>query len=102
MAGLYEFPNAPGHLTEEEALQWAKKHQIAPIRIRPLEPAKHIFSHVEWHMTGYMIRVDELEQRDESLLFVDVKETEEKYPIPAAFLAYTKYMNIRLGNDRFA
>ena len=102
LAGLYEFPNAPGHLTEEEALQWAKKHQIAPIRIRPLEPAKHIFSHVEWHMTGYMIRVDELEQRDESLLFVDVKETEEKYPIPAAFLAYTKYMNIRLGNDRFA
>lgn len=101
LAGMYEFPNVPGHLTEEEALKWAKKHRIAPIRIQPLEPAKHIFSHVEWHMIGYVIRVDEWEQTDDSLLFVDVKETEEKYPIPAAFLAYTRYMRIRLGNERF-
>lgn len=101
LAGLYEFPNTPGHLTEEEALNWVKERGIMPIRIQPLEPAKHIFSHVEWHMIGYVIRVDELEQQEESLLFVDVKETEEKYPIPAAFLAYTRYMHIRLGNDRF-
>lgn len=101
LAGLYEFPNVEGHLAEEEALQWVKNHKISPIRIQPLEAAKHIFSHVEWHMTGYVIRVDELEQRDENLLFVDVKETEEKYPIPAAFSAYTKYMHIRLGNERF-
>lgn len=101
LAGLYEFPNTPGHLTEEEALNWAKDHRIKPIRIRPLEPAKHIFSHVEWHMSGYVIRVDELEQQEEDLLFVDVKETEEKYPIPSAFATYTRYMHIRLGNDRF-
>ena len=101
LAGLYEFPNVSGHLSEEEALQWAKEHHIVPIRIQSLEPAKHIFSHVEWHMTGFVIRVDELEQQDEHLLFVDVKETEEKYPIPAVFLAYTQYMHIRLGNERF-
>lgn len=101
LAGLYEFPNVEGHLSEEEALQWVKSHNIVPIRIQPLESAKHIFSHVEWHMTGYVIRVDELEQQDKELLFVDVKETEEKYPIPAAFVAYTKYMHIRLGNERF-
>lgn len=101
LAGLYEFPNVSGHLSEEEALQWAKEHHIVPIRIQPLEAAKHIFSHVEWHMTGFMIRVDELEQKEENLLFVDVKETEEKYPVPAAFSAYTGYMHIRLGNERF-
>lgn len=101
LAGLYEFPNVEGHLSEEEVPGWAKAHGIAAIRIQPLGPAKHIFSHVEWHMIGYVIRVDELEQQDDSLLFVDVKETEEKYPIPAAFLAYTKYMRIRLGNERF-
>ncbi len=101
LAGLYEFPNTPGHLTESEALDWAKAHKIKPIRIQPLQPAKHIFSHVEWHMIGYVIRVDELEQREEGLLFVDVKDTEESYPIPAAFAAYTRYMQIRLGNERF-
>jgi A/G-specific adenine glycosylase len=33
---------------------------------------------------------------------VEVDESEKKYPIPAAFGAYTKYMNIRLGNERYA
>lgn len=101
LAGLYEFPNTAGHLTEEEALEWVKEQKLSPIRIQKLEPAKHIFSHVEWHMNGYMIKVDELTQDKSGMLFVDVKDSEENYPIPAAFSAYTKYMNIRLGNDRF-
>lgn len=101
LAGLYEFPNTEGHLSEEEALQWVKEHKLSPIRIQKLEMAKHIFSHVEWHMNGYMIRVDELTQDRSGMLFVDVKDTEQNYPIPSAFRAYTKYMNIRLGNDRF-
>lgn len=101
LAGLYEFPNVKGHLSKEEAIYWAKEHGIVPIRIQPLEEAKHIFSHVEWRMAAYAIRVDELEPQKNGLLFVDVGETEEKYPIPAAFMAYTKYMHIRLGNERF-
>ena len=101
LAGMYEFPNTSGRLTEEEALIWAKKQNLSPIRIQKLEPAKHIFSHVEWHMTGYVIRVDELSEEKGNLLFVEAMETEERYPIPAAFGAYTKYMNIRLGNEKF-
>lgn len=101
LAGMYEFPNASGHLTEEEALAWMKEKQLSPLRIQKLESAKHIFSHVEWHMTGYMIRVDELVHDKSGMLFVEVRDSEENYPIPAAFSAYTKYMNIRLGNDRF-
>lgn len=101
LAGLYEFPNTSGYLTEEEALQWVKEQKLSPIRIQRLEPAKHIFSHVEWHMNGFMIRVDELTEDRSGMLFVDVKDSEENYPIPAAFGAYTKYMNIKLGNERF-
>lgn len=102
LAGLYEFPNTSGHLSEEEALLWIKEQKLSPIRIQKLEPAKHIFSHVEWHMTGYVIRVDELMEHKSGMLFVDVKESEEQYPIPAAFAAYTKYMNIRLGNEKYS
>lgn len=101
LAGMYEFPNTKGHLTEEEALQWVKEQKLQPIHIRKLEPAKHIFSHVEWHMTGYMIRVDELAENTSGMLFVETGETEEQYPVPAAFSAYTRYMDIRLGNERF-
>lgn len=101
LAGLYEFPNTPGHLSEEDALSWLKEHKLIPIRIQKLNPAKHIFSHVEWHMTGYVVRVDELAENTSGMLFVEVKDSEERYPIPAAFAAYTQYMNLRLGNGRF-
>lgn len=102
LAGLYEFPNISGHLSEEEALQWVKEQKLKPLRIQKLANAKHIFSHVEWHMTGYVIRVDELAENDSGMLFVEAADSEERYPIPAAFAAYTKYMNIRLGNGRFS
>ena len=101
LAGLYEFPNTAGHLSREEALQWVKEQKLNPIRIQQLDPAKHIFSHVEWHMTGYVIRVDELTGHDSDMLFVETADSEERYPIPAAFGAYTKYMNIRLGNEKY-
>lgn len=101
LAGMYEFPNTSGHLTEEEAILWVKEQNLSPIRIQKLDPAKHIFSHVEWHMAGYVVRVDELSEEKGSLLFVETAESEEHYPIPAAFSAYTKYMHIRLGNERF-
>ena len=62
LAGLYEFPNLTGHLSMDEVTAYSKEIGLAPIRIRPLEKAKHIFSHIEWHMTGYEVIVDELEK----------------------------------------
>ena len=51
LAGLYELPGLEGHLSEEEVLAQVKAWGYAPLRILPLTGAKHIFSHVEWHMT---------------------------------------------------
>lgn len=99
LAGLYEFPNVKGFLSEEEALSWIKMKNLKPLKIMPLADAKHIFSHVEWHMRGYMVWIDELEQEDSEFLFVEVETSEREYPIPAAFSAYTKYVNIKLGNE---
>ncbi len=102
LAGLYEFPWVSGFRTEEEVLEIVKGMGYAPIYIRELTKSKHIFTHKEWHMKGYAIRVDELIQKPETeLLFAEGGETEERYPMPAAFCAYTEYLNIRLGNARF-
>jgi A/G-specific adenine glycosylase len=92
LAGLYEFPNAAGHLTQEEALQYVRAFGFAPLRILPLPEAKHVFSHVEWHMTGYFVMVDELHPFPEkSALFpVGLKEIQNVYSIPSAFAAYRK------------
>ena len=106
LAGMYEFPTMDGHHTAEEVTRYLSENGLKTIRIRTLEDAKHIFSHKEWHMKGYMIRVDELEPRSSEGIFADwiyiePEDTREKYPIPAAFAAYTKYLNIRLGNNRY-
>ena len=76
------------------------------MHIEELGEAKHIFIHVEWHMKGYMVRVDELAPKKltavtKEWLFIEPQQTQEKYPVPAAFAAYTRYLNIKLGNDKY-
>ncbi len=105
LAGMYEFPTLAGHRSEEEVLAYLKELGYKAVRIRRLEDAVHIFTHKEWHMIGYAVRVDELErpQADEEsgLLFVETEEAEKRYPIPSAFAAYAKYLRLRLGNEKY-
>jgi A/G-specific adenine glycosylase len=106
LAGLYELPNVEGVLSPEETLLLTKKMGYAPLRIEPLGEAKHIFSHVEWHMTGYAVLIEEPEEanaktKKQPLFFVEAAEAKERYAIPSAFAAYAGYMNIQLGNNRF-
>lgn len=102
LAGLYEFPNVEGHLSIGEALEVIKSLDFAPIRIQELEATKHIFSHREWHMKAYAIKIEYSDlEREDDFFFAYSSETENKYPIPSAFYAYTKYLNIRIGNEKF-
>lgn len=102
LAGLYEFPNLEGHKSEQEVLQFVEERQLLSLHIQPLQEAKHIFSHVEWRMIGYAVKVAALEEEKQGdMLFVNQKETEDRYTIPAAYSAYTKYMNIRLGQEKY-
>lgn len=102
LAGLYELPNIEGHLSEEEAIAYSKEIGLMPIRIQKLGEGKHIFSHVEWHMTGYKIRVDELEKANtKKMLFVHPEEIQAEYPIPTAFETYTKQIQIKLGQEKY-
>lgn len=89
LAGMYELPNMEGHLTRKEVIEYGKAIGLTPIRVKKLAAAKHIFSHVEWHMIGYEVLVDELEQNcSEKMIFAGQKEINEKYSIPSAFEAY--------------
>ena len=89
LAGLYEFPSESGNMSLAEAADYSKKIGLAPVRIKELGEAKHVFSHVEWHMNGYEILVDELEKTNKKgYLFIRPKEIEEAYPIPSAFGYY--------------
>ena len=98
LAGLYELPNVEGHLSMDEALQKVKEMNLEPLHIETLPEAKHIFSHIEWRMIGYRIRVSSLEERKESsFIFTEKKQSEKQYAIPSAFRAYIKYMKEKPG-----
>ena len=102
LAGLYELPNLDGNLSEQQVLEKVKEWGLSPLRILPLAGAKHIFSHVEWHMTGYAVSLEETDHMEQSgFLFIETKETESSYPIPAAFAAYAEYLDIALGEEKY-
>ncbi len=89
LAGLYELPNVEGHLSMDEATAYCKEIGLMPVQIKELAEAKHIFSHVEWHMVGYAVRVDELEKTNQKdFLFIHPEEIKSIYPIPSAFDKY--------------
>ena len=103
---MYEFPNVEGHLGRKEVIAYSQSVGLAPIRVKKLQDAKHIFSHVEWHMTGYELLVDELEKtsapnvgqmcaengadRSENI-FVKIKQLEEEYAMPSAFDKFVEH-----------
>ena len=94
LAGLYELQNEPGHMTIEEVTRFSKEIGLMPIHIKELPTAKHIFSHVEWNMIGYEIRVDELEKTNKKgLLFIHPEDIVKDYPIPSAFDKYNPCRN---------
>lgn len=55
LAGLWEFPNVEGTLTEETAPGTVSAWGLEPKAWKNKLTAKHIFTHVEWHMTGYTL-----------------------------------------------
>ncbi len=106
LAGMYEFPCMEGEQSTEQVLEYLREKGLQPLHIKELEPSKHIFTHKEWHMKGYAIRVDELARKElkdigKEWVFVEPAQTQEEYPIPSAFAAYVPYLNIKQGKERF-
>ena len=105
LAGLYEFPNAEGLLDAEQAAAFVRNLGFEPLRILPLPPAKHIFTHVEWQMQGVDVLVDETaalpgeqepvsawegEEKPSAVFMADIEQINEKYSIPSAFEVYRR------------
>ena len=95
LAGLYELPNLPGHLDADAVTGQVRKYGMEPLRVQRMEDAKHIFTHIEWHLIAYDVRIaaePEGEHAKSGLLLVDNRELHERFAIPSAFSAYTKYL----------
>ena len=59
--------------------------------IEPLGEGKHIFSHVEWHMTCWYVEAALDPDADvKELIWVSRKELDQDVALPAAFKTYRK------------
>ena len=100
LAGLWEYPNVDGKLSRRAVRAHLEAEGFGVCTIVPLPPARHIFSHIEWELTGWAVTVtdtnepplmaaEEIEGTPSPLLWVQREELADKYSIPAAFGYFT-------------
>lgn len=92
--GLWELPNLSEIILydkmEEVVLQWNLEFD----KIEKMSEAKHIFTHREWHMIGYFIRLNSVENLPfEDLVWANREEIIEKYSLPTAFEKFKPVWN---------
>ena len=102
LAGLWEPFCIQGAHTGEEVLAFLSRFALTPLYLTPIGDAKHIFSHIEWHMTGYEVILEEgslaniprngAENPFLELYFVPREEIDRGYAVPTAYRAYRPFM----------
>ena len=102
LGNLYEFPQVPRLLTAAEAVSQAEAWGCRPVDVTRSRKYKHVFSHVEWDMTGYYITCaaegcgemsrehGEMNRQNvgdsrQAFLWVSRDQLEKEIPLPSAF-----------------
>jgi len=57
LAGLWQFPNVSGDLSAEEALDRLNTWGLELREIYKITRRRHIFTHIQWNMTGFYLEV---------------------------------------------
>ena len=108
LAGLYEFPCLDGIQGENECLAFARKMGLEPIKIKSVGKAKHIFTHIEWHMIGYEITVGDttlsvgssLTVNGREYVMADTQTLADQYAVPSAYAKYLARFQVEKGSGR--
>ena len=87
LAGLWEFPNLDGALDEAQARDAVRSLGGEVIGMEPCGEARHVFTHVEWHMRGFYA---ELAKELPGFLWKTSEEIRRDCPIPTALKYYQK------------
>ena len=95
LAGLWEFPNVEGALDEAAAPAAVSAWGLEAKNWKNKLSAKHIFTHVEWHMTGYTLEVAGKGPAD--FVWVDGAGL-AAHAVPSAFAKYYAEAQRQLGS----
>ena len=87
LAGMWEFPSLPGRQDASAVRAALEERGLGPGEIRPCGESRHVFTHIEWHMTGY---IAEISRESGEYVWKTPEEIRAGYAIPTAFRAYQK------------
>ena len=85
LAGLWEFPSFTGRKSGEEL----RALFPAALSIAPCGEARHVFTHVEWQMTGWRLELDE---ETPGYTWAEAEEIRGRYSVPTAFRFFLKQL----------
>ena len=90
LAGLWEFPNVSGKLSLEESLTEVEQSGIKPKELIRQVEKKHIFTHIEWHMSGIYMEVKE---KTGDYVWMRADEINADAALPTAFRQFWEEIN---------
>lgn len=91
LSGLWEFPLLESHWEAEACAEECRRLGLEVQTLTALPPAKHIFSHIEWHMRGYFILAENTDCT-ENWVWATPEEIHAHYSIPSAFKKYRQLL----------
>jgi A/G-specific adenine glycosylase len=92
LAGLWQPLLLEGHLSAQEAQQALAAQGLPTADWQPAGSAKHVFSHLEWHMTGYVCTAQS-DALPPQCAWVDADGLAHTYALPGAFRHYRTVLN---------
>lgn len=82
LAGLWQFPNVSGTLDAAQAAELAEQWDTQPRNILCQTQRKHIFTHIQWNMTGIYLEVAKPAERFQ---WLTAEQIEAHSALPTAF-----------------
>lgn len=92
LASLYEFYSLNEPHSVESLKKELEKLEITYEKIIPLGKSKHIFSHIEWKMTGFYILCKK--EIKKNFIWVTKEELQNHYSVPKAYSYYAKQIKM--------
>lgn len=99
LASLWELPNTEGALAKRDAAAHLNSLGLSVRRLCALHKAKHIFTHREWLLSGYLAHTLSPLPPAGEYLFATAGEIQEHYAVPSAFRAFTALLPDCLNED---
>ena len=94
LAGLWEFPNETGKLDAQQVLEQTANWGCHPKELVKEVGKQHIFTHIEWKMTGYLI---ECSTCASDFVWADEAALDTVYSLPTAFRQFRDTIYERKG-----